>query len=168
MRKTSPRTSADLFDRLKTLGIKTTTLEHQPLHTVEESRRLRGDIPGGHCKNLFLKDKKQALWLVITLEQASVDLKALPGRIGAARLSFGKPDLLMSTLGVAPGSVSPFALINDTNIDVNVVLDTEMMTVDLLNFHPLTNCATSTIASADLLRFIEDCGHVPRIEKVAD
>ncbi len=168
MLESSPSPRTNLFTRLKALGIQTTTLEHQPLHTVEESRRLRGDIPGGHCKNLFLKDKKQTLWLVITLEQASVDLKALPGRIGAARLSFGKPDLLMSTLGVSPGSVSPFALINDTKICVNVVLDTKMMAFNLLNFHPLTNCATSTIASADLLRFIEDCGHVPRIEKVSD
>jgi len=167
MLDTGPRTSADLFARLKTLGIHTATVEHPALHTVEDSRRLRGDIPGGHCKNLFLKDKKQVLWLVITLEEAAVDLKALPGRIGAARLSFGKPEMLMKTLGVAPGSVSPFALINDTGCGVNVVLDAEMMACELLNFHPLTNRATSTIAATDLLRFIEDCGHRPRIVNVS-
>lgn len=164
---TGPRTSADIFTRLAALGIKTTTVEHQALHTVEESQRFRGEIPGGHCKNLFLKDKKQALWLVITLERAVVDLKTLPGRIGAARLSFGKPDLLMNVLGVTPGSVSPFALINDTENRVNVVLDGEMMAQEQLNYHPLSNRATTTIASSDLLRFIEDCGHKPRIEKVA-
>jgi len=167
MLDTGPNTKAELFARLGALGIQTTTAEHQALHTVEDSRRFRGDIPGGHCKNLFLKDKKQALWLVITLEEAQVDLKALPGRIGAARLSFGKPELLMKTLGVAPGSVSPFALINDSGNCVNVVLDAEMMAQTLLNFHPLSNCATTTIAAVDLLRFIEDCGHAPRIEKVA-
>lgn len=162
-----PNTSAELFARLHALGIETSTVEHPPLHTVEDSRRLRGDIPGGHCKNLFLKDKKKALWLVVTLEEARVDLKTLPGRIGAARLSFGRPELLMEVLGVSPGSVSPFALINDTEFSVNVILDRRMMALERLNFHPLSNEATTSIASADLLRFIADCGHSPRIEAVA-
>lgn len=163
-----PATKDDLLARFEKLRIPTTTVEHPPLHTVEESRALRGNIPGGHCKNLFLKDKKQALWLAVTLEDAQVNLKTLHGRIGAARLSFGKPDLLMEVLGVVPGSVTPFALINDPGARVNVVFDRQMMALDVLNYHPLTNAATTTIATADLVRFITDCGHTPRIESVAD
>lgn len=162
-----PATRNDLVQRLKDLDIVTTTTEHPPLHTVAESVAQRGEIPGGHCKNLFLKDKKQQLWLVVTLEDASVDLKTLPGRIGAARLSFGKPDLLMEVLGIAPGSVTPFALINDTEQQVHVVLDKAMMNHEHLNYHPLVNDATTTIASEDLIRFIEACGHSPRIEAVS-
>lgn len=161
-----PCTSADIFARLGALGIEFTTAEHPALHTVADSRRLRGEIPGGHCKNLFLKDKKQALWLVVTLEEAVVDLKTLPGKIGAGRLSFGKPELLMTVLGVAPGAVSPFALINDTELAVNVVLDRRMMACEQLNFHPLSNEATTTIGSSDLIRFITDCGHSPQIEAI--
>ena len=162
----SPATPDDLFARLEDLGIETTTVTHPPLYTVEDSRQLRGDIPGGHCKNLFLKDKKGAIWLVVTLEDADVDMKSLHKTIGSARLSFGKPDLLMELLGVIPGGVTPFAVINDTGIRVNVVLDRTMLSHDVLNYHPLTNEATTAIRSSDLLTFIEACGHTPQIVDV--
>jgi Ala-tRNA(Pro) deacylase len=143
-------------------------VEHPPVFTVEEARRVHGDIPGGHCKNLFCKDEKGALWLIVCLEDARVDLKAAPAKIGSRRLSFGKPDLLMEVLGVEPGSVTPFGLINDTSARVNVILDKAMMEMDVLNYHPLANTATTTITAADLLKFIESCGHAPRIVAVAE
>ncbi len=157
-----PASEADLMARLADLGIATTTLRHPPLFTVEESQRHRGDLPGGHAKNLFLKDKKGALWLVVAREDLKLDLNRLDGRLGSARLSFGKPELLLEVLGVVPGSVTPFALINDTTQRVTVVLDAGLMAQDPLHFHPLTNEATTRIAGPDLLRFIAACGHVPR------
>jgi len=158
-----PATPEDLFARLEALEITTETRKHAPLFTVEESQALRGEIPGGHCKNLFLKDKKGQLWLVVALEDTPVDLKALPKQIGAARLSFGKPDLLMEVLGVIPGSVTPFALINDTTQQVRVVLEERMLAHDRLNYHPLSNEMTTTIARDDLLAFVRACGHEPHI-----
>lgn len=154
-------TRDDLFARLDELGIKTKTHEHPPLHTVEESRALRGDIPGAHSKNLFLKDKKGVLWLVIALEDTPIDLKSLHRTIGAARLSFGKPDLMREVLGVEPGSVTPFALINETARDVNVVIDEALLAHETLNFHPLVNTATTTIARDGFLEFVAACGHAP-------
>lgn len=153
----------DLFDRLQELGVESTTHRHPAVFTVEESRLLRGQLPGGHCKSLFLKDKKDQLWLVVALEDRPVDLKTLPKNIGAARLSFGKPELLGEVLGVEPGSVTPFALINDPTSRVRVVLDKAMLEYDLLNYHPLTNTATTAVAAADLVRFIRSCGHDPLI-----
>ncbi len=153
----------DLFDRLQELGIENTTHRHPAVFTVEESRLLRGQLPGGHCKSLFLKDKKDQLWLVVALEDRPVDLKTLPKNIGAARLSFGKPELLGEVLGVEPGSVTPFALINDPTGRVRVVLDKAMLEHDLLNYHPLTNTATTAVVAADLVRFIRSCGHDPLI-----
>ena len=162
-----PATRQDLLARLEALGIATTTRDHAPVYTVEEARALRGEIPGGHCKNLFLKDDKGAIWLIVCLEEAAIDLKAAPARIGSRRLSFGKPDLLKEVLGVEPGSVTPFGLINDTGKRVNVVLDATMMAHDLLNYHPLENTATTTIRAADLVAFIRACGHEPRVVAVA-
>lgn len=161
-----PATRDDLLARLKTLGIETTTKDHAPVYTVEEARALRGEIPGGHCKNLFLKDDKGNIWLIVCLEEAAIDLKTAPGKIGSRRLSFGKPDLLREVLGVEPGSVTPFGLINDSQNRVNVVLDAEMMAHEFLNYHPLENTATTTIRSADLVAFIRSCGHEPRIVAV--
>ncbi len=159
---------SDLFARMQHLGIENTTHRHPPVFTVEENRLVHGQMPGGHCKSLFLKDKKDQLWLLVVLEDRPVDLKVLPKNIGSARLSFGKPDLLVEVLGVVPGSVTPFALINDTTQRVRVVLDKEMLEHDLLNYHPLTNAATTAIAAADLVRFIRSCGHDPLILDFAD
>ncbi len=156
----------DLFRRLEILGIETETHVHAAMFTVAESKALRGALPGAHCKSLFLRDKKKTMWLVVALEDRRLDMKALADTIGSARLSFASPDRLRETLGVEPGSVTPFALINHNSAAkaaVRVVLDCEMMQAPLVNYHPLTNIATTAIAPADLLRFIEDCGHDPMI-----
>lgn len=162
-----PATRDDLFARFEALGLETATRNHAPVFTVEEARALRGEIPGGHCKNLFLKDDKGKIWLIVCLEEAQVDLKAAPARIGSRRLSFGKPELLREVLGVEPGSVTPFGLINDTERRVNVVLDAAMMAHELVNYHPLENTATTTIRPADLVTFIRSCGHEPKVVAVA-
>jgi Ala-tRNA(Pro) deacylase len=162
-----PASRTDLNARFETLGITTTTVDHAPVFTVEDAKQVHGGMPGGHCKNLFCKDEKGALWLIVALEDTRVDLKAAPAVIGSKRLSFGKPDLLMDVLGVEPGSVTPFALINDAANRLNVVLDASMMAEPLLNFHPLRNDATTAISSADLLKFIQSCGHRPQIVAVA-
>ena len=162
-----PATRDDLLARLDALGIATKTIDHAPVFTVEEARALRGEIPGGHCKNLFLKDEKGAIYLIICLEDARVDLKAAPSRIGSRRLTFGKPELLMEILGVEPGSVTPFGLINDTAARATVILDAVMMEQEWLNYHPLRNDATTTIRAIDLLAFIRATGHEPRIIQVS-
>jgi Ala-tRNA(Pro) deacylase len=162
-----PATRDDLLARLDALGIATKTIDHAPVFTVEEARALRGEIPGGHCKNLFLKDEKGAIYLIVCLEDARVDLKAAPARIGSRRLTFGKPELLMEILGVEPGSVTPFGLINDTAARATVILDAVMMEQEWLNYHPLRNDATTTIRATDLLAFIRATGHVPRIIQVS-
>ena len=155
-----------LFDMLDRLGIAHSTTEHPPAFTVEDARALRGRIPGGHTKNLFLKDKKGRLWLVVAEEDTPVNLKVLHKRIGAARLSFGKPELLEEVLGVRPGSVTPFALINDKDGKVTVVLDERLLAHETLNFHPLENTATTSIAKEDFLRFLAETGHEPLITDV--
>jgi Ala-tRNA(Pro) deacylase len=164
-----PATPEDLAAYLAGLGIAATTVRHPPLFTVEESRALRGEIPGAHTKNLFLKDKKDALFLVIALEDAPIDLKHLHGRIGASgRLSFGRPELLAETLGVTPGAVTPFGLVNDRPPRVNVVLDAALMAHGLVNCHPLVNTATTTLKSVDLLVFIRATGHEPAILPIGE
>jgi len=163
-----PATRDDLFARLDALGIATRTVEHAPVYTVEEARALRGEIAGGHCKNLFLKDDKGTIYLIVCLEDARVDLKAAPARIGSRRLTFGKPELLMEVLGVEPGSVTPFGLINDGEGRANVILDAAMMEHEWLNYHPLRNDATTTIRAADLIAFIRATGHEPRIVSVGE
>lgn len=158
-----PATRADLFARLAELGIKTRTVEHEPVFTVAESEKLERDLPGGHTKNLFLKDAKGKLFLVTAESRSPVNLKILHKILGCARLSFGKPELLMEVLGVAPGSVTAFALFNDTEHRVTFVFDKRLMAYDTINCHPLENTATTNIARDDLLRFIRSCGHEPLI-----
>ncbi|WP_371349086.1 prolyl-tRNA synthetase associated domain-containing protein [Ancylobacter sp. IITR112] len=159
-----PLSRDDLLARLAELGIATTTVEHPPLFTVEDSQALRGDIAGGHTKNLFLKDKKGNLFLVVVEEEARVDLKNLHVALGAAsKLSFGSAELLEEVLGVKPGAVTAFGPVNDRDGRVTVVLDAELMAHEVINCHPLVNTATTTIASADLIRFLRDTGHEPRV-----
>ena len=157
------KTETDLFQRFSELGLKTSTVEHTAVFTVEEAKAARGGLTGAHSKNLFLKDKKKQLWLVVCLEDRPIDMKQLRHKIGAGNLSFGKPELLVDILGVEPGSVTPFSLINDEKNQVNVVLDREMMADDFLNFHHLTNTKTTQISPESLLRFIRSCGHEPDI-----
>lgn len=152
-------TPNDLFARLDALGVTHSTHQHPAAFTVEEGEAVWGSIPGVHCKNLFLKDAKAKLWLVVAPHDRMINLKSLPERIGSARLSFGQPPLLQEVLGITPGSVTPFALINDTQKRVNVVLDAWMMAQPLVNYHPLVNTATTTISSTDLRLFIKSCGH---------
>jgi Ala-tRNA(Pro) deacylase len=157
-------TSDDLFGYLDRLGIRHASVRHAPLFTVEQSQALRGTIPGGHTKNLFLKDKKGALFLVVALEDDAIELKGLHRLLDASgRFSFGSPELLRETLGVEPGSVTPFGAINDAARRVQIVLDAAMMRHDLLNYHPLVNTMTTSIARDDLVRFLEATGHPPRI-----
>ncbi|MBS9476017.1 prolyl-tRNA synthetase associated domain-containing protein [Ancylobacter radicis] len=157
-------TSQDLFDRFTELGIATRTVEHPPLFTVEDSQALRGEIAGGHTKNLFLKDKKGNLFLVVVEEEARVDLKSLHVPLGAAsRLSFGSAELLEEVLGVKPGAVTAFGPVNDTQGRVTVVLDAGLMAYEVINCHPLVNTATTTIARDDLIRFLRATGHEPII-----
>jgi Ala-tRNA(Pro) deacylase len=153
-----------LLARLDALGIHTTTVRHPPLHTVEESKALRGALPGGHTKNLFLKDKKDRMWLVTAEEDRPIDLKALGALLDASgRVSFGSPERLMRHLGVTPGAVTPFGLANDAEGAVSFVLDEGLLSFDVLNFHPLTNEATTAIARADFLRFMAAIDHAPRM-----
>jgi Ala-tRNA(Pro) deacylase len=158
-----PLTPDDLFARLDALGIAHRTYAHPPVFTVEEARSLRGSLPGGHCKSLFLKDKKGGLWLVVALEECRVDLKALADRLGTPRFSFGAAGLLVEVLGVRPGSVTPFAAVNDRAGRVTVVLQRAMLAHDPLNYHPLENDRTTAVAPGDLVRFLEVCGHAPLI-----
>ena len=162
-----PATRQDLLARLAELGIATTTLDHEAVFTVAESSKLERELPGGHTKNLFLKDKKGKLYLVVALGHAHIDLKTLPKVLGSDRLSFGRPELLLEILGVPAGSVTPFALINDKARLVTVILDAGMMRHERLNFHPLENTATTNIAREDLTRFIQSCGHQPSVLAVA-
>lgn len=154
-------TPDELFAFLDSLGIQTETITHPPLFTVEESRALRGELPGGHTKNLFLKDKKGRLFLVTCDESRSINLKALEKAIGAARVSFGKPELLLEVLGIIPGAVTAFALINDRQDPprVTFAIDASLLKHDVIHCHPLHNEATTAISPKDLLRFVEACGH---------
>ncbi|WP_169566518.1 prolyl-tRNA synthetase associated domain-containing protein [Sneathiella limimaris] len=154
-----PATPEILFQKLEELGIKTETHHHDPVFTVEEAQQVSRTLSGGHSKNLFLKDKKGDIYLLVCLEDTKVDLKELRKKIGAKNLSFGKPDLLMELLGVTPGSVTPFALINDKDASVKVLLDSEMEKEEFLNFHPLINSQTTQISLKDLKLFIEATGH---------
>ena len=158
-----PATPDELFRRLDELGIPAETVRHQAVFTVDEAKAHRGEIAGGHCKNLFLKDKAGKLWLVVMLESSRLDMKAAQGKLGSARLSFASPDLMRSVLGVDPGSVTPFTVINASAAQVQVVLEAAMMRESRLSYHPLTNTATTTVASADLLKFLRAQGHDPRI-----
>jgi Ala-tRNA(Pro) deacylase len=160
-----PATPAELFAFLDRLHIAYTTVSHPALFTVEQSRAWRGTIAGGHTKNLFLKDKSGAYYLVVACEDAVVDLKGLHRRLGAkGRFSFASAEALQDLLGVNPGSVTPFAAINDVSGKVMVVLDKVMLNHDILNYHPLVNTMTTSIPRGGLMRFLTACGHEPRIE----
>ena len=156
-----PANRTTLFARLKELGIETVTVEHAPVFTVAESAALRHTLPGAHTKSLFLLDKEGRMVLVVAKDDTRVDLKALATHLGLGRLSFGKPELLEAVLGVPGGSVTPFALINDTARDVIVVVDHALMDFAEVNCHPLENTATTRLATPDLWRFIEATGHDP-------
>jgi len=159
-----PSNRATLFARLEDLGIVSSTVEHAPVYTVEQSQALRGTISGAHTKNLFLKDKDGRMALVVAKEDTKVNLKGLAKHLGFGRFSFGKPELMMAVLGIEPGSVTAFALVNETSRQLAaVVVDEALMDFAEVNCHPLVNSATTRLATKDLLRFMEACGHQPRI-----
>ena len=151
-----------LFARLDALGIAHRTVEHPPVFTVEEAKALRGDLPGHHIKNLFLRNKKEEMWLIVALEDRAVDLKRLGEVLGAGKLSFGSPDRLRRTLGVEPGSVTPLALANDTDRVVRLALDRGLADGQPLNAHPLVNSMTTTLSLDGLQRLFAATGHEPR------
>jgi Ala-tRNA(Pro) deacylase len=160
----APAAEEGLFARLETLGVTYTLHRHPPVFTVDEAQSLRGTLPGAHVKNLFLRDKKKSLWLVTVLEDRQVDLKALRHFLRAkGNLSFGNPELLMEMLGVLPGSVTPFGIVNDRAGAVSVVLDRAILEQDPVNAHPLRNDMTVAVSPTDLLRFLEAEGHAPTI-----
>ncbi|MDB5525790.1 MAG: hypothetical protein JWM58_3553 [Rhizobium sp.] len=167
MSEAPARTPVDLFQFLDSLGIVHKTLDHQPVFTVAESAALRDAIPGGHTKNLFLKDKKDQFFLLTVDENATVDLKTVHTLVGgASKFSFGKPEKLMEYLGVIPGAVTAFGVLNDVGQNVTIVLDEELMKNDIINCHPLSNDATTSIGRDDLIRFVEATGHKANVLKV--
>ncbi|MEZ5648552.1 MAG: prolyl-tRNA synthetase associated domain-containing protein [Alphaproteobacteria bacterium] len=151
-----------LLQFLVTLGISATTHQHPPVFTVEESQAIRGLLPGGHCKNLLLRDRKHRLWLLVCRENLTLDLKSLRAPLGAiSSLSFASPEVLREVLGVTPGAVTPFGLINDRARRVTPVIDTALLTYQTLYFHPLRNDRSTAISPQDLKDFIAACGHTP-------
>lgn len=169
MAGSSPRTADDLFAFLDELEIAHETVWHRPVFTVAEGGDLRAEIPGGHTKNLFVKDKKSRYFMLTVEEYATVDLKKVHTLIGASgRVSFGSAEKMMDYLGVVPGSVTAFGALNDTHKQVTFVLDEDLMKHDIINAHPLQNDATTSIAAADLLHFMRATGHDPVVLKVTD
>jgi Ala-tRNA(Pro) deacylase len=165
---TMPMSPDQLLAYLADLGIAVTTVRHPPLYTVEESQRLRGEIAGAHTKNLFLRDRKDNHFLLTVGEEAQVDLKTIHHVIGASgKVSFGKPETLMEVLGVTPGAVTAFGIVNDVERRVTIVFDEALMESPLVNAHPLTNEATTTIGREDLMRFAESTGHTPLVLKLS-
>lgn len=150
-----------LLSRLAELGIAQHSVEHPPVFTVEQAKALRGNLPGHHVKNLFLRNRKEEMWLVVAIEDRAIDLKRLGEVLGAGRLSFGSPDRLRRTLGVEPGSVTPLALINDTSLSVRLALDRGLREGGPVNVHPLVNTMTTAMSADDLLRFFAATGHAP-------
>ena len=164
-----PATPDDLTAELARLGIAHDVVEHPPLHTVEDSRRLRGELAGGHAKNLFVKDKKGRIFMLVLPEDAVVDLKRVHEKIGASgRVSFGTADQLREIWGVEPGAVTPFGAINDPEGRVTVVLDAGLMRHERLNFHPLVNTRTLGLSREGLLAFLRATGHEPSILALGD
>jgi Ala-tRNA(Pro) deacylase len=158
-----PTSPQQLLARLDALGILYRNHEHAAVFTVEEAKALRGELTGGHIKNLFLRNKKEEMWLVVAEEDKRIDLKALGERLGAGKLSFGSPDRLLRYLGVLPGAVTPFGIINDRERKVKVVLDRDLMAFDPVNAHPLVNTMTTALSPRDLVKFLEAEGHQPDI-----
>ena len=162
-----PLNTQQLLDYLDNLGISVSTAQHPPLHTVADSKLLRGEIPGGHTKNLFLKDRKDQYFLLTVDEDAIVDLKTIHLVIGAAgKVSFGRAEALLELLGVVPGAVTVFGAVNDKEGKVKLFLDAGLMQNEIINGHPLVNDATTSIAAADLIEFLNATGHAPSILKL--
>ncbi len=157
------RTRADLIAFLDAHQISHRTVDHPAVFRVGEGEEIKAGLPGVHTKNLFLKDAKGRLWLISAADRTVVDLKRLPPVIGAARLSFGPEALMAATLGVTPGSVTALGLINDQDRQVSFVLDRVLAEAEVVNFHPLTNAATSGLTQAGFRTFLSALGVVPLV-----
>ncbi|WP_414642901.1 prolyl-tRNA synthetase associated domain-containing protein [Brevundimonas sp.] len=160
---TPPYDRDRLLDWMRTQGLTPRTHDHPPVFRVEEGQELKSSLPGAHTKNLFLKDKRGAVWLVSARQDTVVDLKRLPRAVGSDRLSFGREELLWDLLGVRPGSVTALALINDPDRRVTFVLDRALWDAEFVNFHPLTNAATTALTQADFRRFLSSLGRDPLV-----
>jgi Ala-tRNA(Pro) deacylase len=163
-----PATPDDLFAWLDCLGIEHSTVTHPPFFTVEEGRPWHHKIPGLHCKNLFIKDRKGGIWLVVMPGDKRADLGRVEKALAAPRFSFAQPDVLQEVLELTPGSVTPFGLINDKQRRVRVILDQDMLDSAWVNFHPLHNAASTTLRSADLVRFVRALGYDPIIVRLPE
>lgn len=163
------QTPQQLFDFLTKLGIAFSTQEHEALFTVEQSSEIHRVMVGGHVKNLFVKDKKGKIFLLVALAHSTIDLKKIHEKIGASgRVSFVGAEVLMELLGVIPGSVTPFGAINDVEHRVSVILEAQLMAHAQVNVHPLVNTMTTAIASDDLLKFLRATGHEPQVIAFAE
>jgi Ala-tRNA(Pro) deacylase len=160
---TPPAAPADLYAFLDAHGVEHRTLEHEAVFRVDEGHEIKAALPGGHTKNLFLKDAKGQIWMICALGETRIDLKRLPDTIGSARLSFGSAELMQEVLGVTPGSVTLFALINDQARRVKLVLDAALLQLEPINFHPLTNTATTAISQAGLRAFLDALDRRPQV-----
>ena len=159
----------ELLKRLDELGIKAETVEHEPVFTVAESKPIKARIPGAHSKNLFVKDKKGRFFLISAKDETPIDLKRTHEVIGASgRLSFGSADQLRELLGVEPGSVTAFAVANDTEGRVTMIIDANLMEHERVNFHPLVNSMTTGVSREDLVKFLRATGHDPLILRLPE
>jgi Ala-tRNA(Pro) deacylase len=159
----------ELLDRLDALGIPSETVEHEPVFTVAESKSVKEQVPGAHSKNLFVKDKKGRFFLISAKHDTTIDLKRTHETIGASgRLSFGSAEQLRAMLGVEPGSVTAFAVVNDTEGKVTMVLDANLMEHERVNFHPLVNSMTTGVSREDLVKFLRATGHDPLILRLPE
>jgi Ala-tRNA(Pro) deacylase len=150
----------EVAERLSELSIPFERFEHPPVATVDEAMQHWAGIEATHCKNLFLRNQKGNRHYLVVLEHAKkADLRAVADQIGDGKLSFASPERLMTHLGLTPGSVSPFGLINNRDHAVRVVLDRDLKSATRLSFHPNINTATYVVSAADFARFLEACGN---------
>lgn len=158
-----PTTPEDLLKIMQRLDIQYELHHHAPIFTVKEGEHLKAEIPGVHCRNLFLRDKKKKNFLVVAANETKIDLKTLPERIDSGRISFGSAERLWQHLGIRPGSVCPFTAINDPEHHVQIILDANMMRAEIVNYHPLDNAMTIGLSPQGLLKFFDHTGHKPII-----
>ncbi len=161
--KTLPLKPDELLETLEKQGIDFRLHRHEPIFTVAEGEHLKESIPGTHCRNLFVRDKKQNMFLVVAANETRIDMKKLQKVLDCGRLSFGSADRLWENLGITPGSVCPFCIANDTDKNVRIILDHDMMQSEIVNYHPMDNAMTIGITPADLIRYIRETGHEPEV-----
>ena len=154
----------DIYEFLDSGNIEYQRHDHPPVFTVEDVHRLTPDLPGAKTKNLFLRDKKgNRHFLLVVPADKRINLKALPKVLESSKISFGSPDRLMENLGVTPGSVSLFAIVNDQKNRVEVIIDESIWALEAFQFHPLVNTSTLVISKDSIKRFLAATGHEVKI-----